>query len=59
MDDGAYIQPLYEGDNFSIYRIEDVDGEVGFDLHLFDTMTVHFLEDEWNELLEVLRNLGS
>jgi len=59
MEDGAYIQALYEGDDFSIYRIEDVDGEVGFDVTLFDSITLHFLKDEWNEFIEVIKNLSA
>jgi hypothetical protein len=53
-DDGLKIKTIHEGENFSIYRVEDSDGEIGYDLNLFDTVTVHFVEDEWNELLAVL-----
>jgi len=58
MDDGTMIQALYEGDDFSIYRVEDLDGEVGFDVTLFDSVTLHFLKEEWNDFLEVLQNLS-
>lgn len=58
MDDETMIQALYEGDDFSIYRVEDLDGEVGFDVTLFDSVTLHFLKEEWNDFLEVLHNLS-
>ena len=45
-DNGTQIQALYEGENFSIYRVEDLDGEVGFDVTLFDSITLHFLKEE-------------
>jgi hypothetical protein len=51
------IQVLYEGENFAIYRIEDEDGSVGYDLHILDTLTVHLIEDEWNEFLDIMQNL--
>ena len=50
------IQTLYEGEDFSIYRVEDGDGEVGFDVTLFDSVTVHFIKDEWNDFLTILKN---
>ena len=53
-DDNIKVKTLYEGDTFSIYRVEDEDGEIGYDLNLFDSVTLHFLEEEWNEFLEVL-----
>lgn len=56
-DNGTSIQALYEGENFSIYRVEDLDGDVGFDVTLFDSITLHFLKEEWNEFLGVMHNL--
>lgn len=57
MEDGTLVQALYEGDDFSVYRVEDVDGEVGFDVTLFDSITLHFLKEEWNEFLEAMHSL--
>ncbi|NJL93083.1 MAG: hypothetical protein HC915_04840 [Anaerolineae bacterium] len=56
-DNGTMIQALFEGETFSIYRVEDADGDVGIDVTLFDSITVHFLKDEWNEFLEVMQTL--
>ena len=53
-DDKIKVKTLHEGETFSIYRVEDEDGEIGYDLNLFDSVTLHFLEEEWNEFLEVL-----
>jgi len=53
-DDGVNVKTLHEGESFSIYRVEDEDGEIGYDLTLFDTVTLHFIEEEWKEFLEVL-----
>jgi hypothetical protein len=53
-DDSIKVKTLHEGENFSIYRVEDEDGEVGYDLNLFDSVTLHFLEEEWKEFLGVL-----
>jgi hypothetical protein len=57
MDDNVNIQVLYEGDTFSVYRFEEEDGEVAIDVNLFDTITLHFVKEEWNEFLEVLHSL--
>lgn len=54
---GITLQSLYEGEDISIYRVTDEDGEVGFDVTLYDTVTLHFVKDEWNEFLEVLQSL--
>lgn len=53
-NDNIKVKTLHEGETFSIYRVEDEDGEIGYDLNLFDSVTLHFLEEEWNEFLEVL-----
>ncbi|MFP4321995.1 MAG: hypothetical protein ACLFTK_06035 [Anaerolineales bacterium] len=56
-NDGLQIQAIYEGDTFSVYRIEEEGGEVGYDLNLFDSVTVHFLKEEWQAFLEVMHDL--
>ncbi len=53
--DGIRMQSLYEGESLSIYRVEDEDGEVGFDITFFDSVTIHFMRDEWNELVEIMQ----
>lgn len=51
------IQPIYEGDVFSIYRIEEEGGEVGFDVNFYDSVTIHFLKEEWNSFLDVIHSI--
>jgi hypothetical protein len=53
-DNNIKVKTLHEGDTFSIYRVEDEAGQIGYDLNLFDSVTLHFLEEEWNEFLDVL-----
>lgn len=59
MEDEVNVQLLFESDSMSIYRIQDEDGEVAFDLNLFDTVTLHFMKDEWNELVEAIQAIGA
>lgn len=51
------MQSLYDGESMSIYRVEDEDGEVGYDITFFDSVTVHLMRDEWNELVEILQEM--
>ena len=53
-NDNIKVKTLHEGETFSIYRVEDEEGQIGYDLNVFDSVTLHFLEEEWNEFLEVL-----
>lgn len=55
--DGISMQSLYDGESMSIYRVEDEDGEVGYDITFFDSVTVHLMRDEWNELVEILQEM--
>lgn len=55
--DTPSIQTIFEGDDFSIYRVEDEDGEVGYDVTFYDTVTVHFIKEEWNAFVEVVQAL--
>lgn len=59
MDDDMKVQMLFESDSMSIYRIEDEDGEVAFDINLFDTITIHLVKEEWNELAEAIGAIGT
>jgi hypothetical protein len=56
-NEGISIKTVYEGETFSVYRIEEEGGDVGYDLNLFDNVTVHFLEEEWQAFLDVLQGL--
>jgi len=57
MNDGMVnFQSLYEGDLFSVHRIEE-DGEVQYSITIFDTVTIHLDAEEWNEFLEVMNSL--
>ncbi|MBZ0304692.1 MAG: hypothetical protein K8I82_01370 [Anaerolineae bacterium] len=57
MTDNIKMQNLYEGESLSIYRVEDEDGEVGFDITFFDSVTLHLMREEWNELVEIMQQL--
>jgi hypothetical protein len=51
------VHVLYEGDDVRVYRVEEGD-EVGYDLNLFDTITLHFLREEWEEFLQAMHSLS-
>lgn len=57
MSEETTIQTLYESEDFSIYRVQDSEGEVGIDVTLYDTVTVHFVKDEWNDFLSLMHSL--
>ena len=42
------------GFNYSVWRTEEPDGEITYQLQL-NNVTVHFFEEEWAELLQVIR----
>jgi|GEM_PF-5460441 len=52
------VKVLIENDTLTIYKITDEDGDVGYDLNLFDSITVHFVEEEWTELIEAIKSVS-
>lgn len=47
------IEILAEGENFSLWRAEEPDGETTYHLEL-GTVTVHFFREEWEEFLKLM-----
>ena len=49
-------QTLAETENFVVWKAEEPDGETTYHLEL-NNVTVHFFREEWEEFLELSRNL--
>jgi len=49
-------ETLAETDNFLAWKAEEPDGETTYHLEL-NNVTVHFFREEWEEFLELARNL--
>ena len=47
---------IAETDNFLAWKAEEPDGETTYHVEL-NNVTVHFFEEEWNEFLQLVRNL--
>ena len=47
---------LAETDAYMAWRAEEPDGETTYHLEL-NTVTLHFFTEEWEEFLELVRNL--
>jgi hypothetical protein len=50
-------QTIAETDNFLAWKAEEPDGETTYHVEL-NNVTVHFFEEEWNEFLQLVRNLA-
>ncbi len=50
------IEVLAETEDFSIWRIEEPDGETTYHVE-FGTVTVHFFQEEWDQLLALVNQL--
>ncbi len=50
------IEILSETENFSIWRVQEMDEEVTYHIELA-TVTVHFFDEEWEEFLSLVRQL--
>jgi hypothetical protein len=48
------IEVLSETESFSIWTIKEPDGETTYHLEL-GTVTVHFFREEWEEMVELMR----
>ena len=55
-----HIEPktetIAETDNFLAWKAEEPDGETTYHLKL-NNVTIHFFNEEWNEFIELVRNL--
>jgi hypothetical protein len=49
-------ETLAETDNYMIWRADEPDGETTYHLEL-GNVTLHFFQEEWDELLELLHRL--
>lgn len=49
-------ETITETENFLVWRAEEPDGEVTFHIEL-NNVTVHFFQEEWQEFLELVRDL--
>jgi hypothetical protein len=49
-------ETLAETDGYMAWRAEEPDGEVTFHLEL-NNVTLHFFTEEWEEFLELVKNL--
>ncbi len=45
---------MAETKNFMLWKAEEPDGETTYHLEL-NNVTVHFFEEEWQELIELMR----
>ena len=50
-------ETIAETDNYLAWKAEEPDGETTYHVEL-NNVTVHFFEEEWNEFLQLVRNLG-
>ena len=49
-------ETLAETDNYLVWKADEPDGEVTYHIEL-NNVTVHFFEEEWQEFLQLARNL--
>jgi hypothetical protein len=48
---------LAETENYLAWRVEEPDGEVTYHLQL-NNVTMHFFQEEWDEFLALIEELG-
>lgn len=51
-----HTETIAETDNFLAWKAEEPDGETTYHIEL-NNVTVHFFEEEWNEFIQLVRNL--
>ena len=49
-------ETLAETENYIVWKAEEPDGETTYHLEL-NNVTIHFFKEEWDEFLELVRNL--
>ena len=52
------IEILAETDRFNLVRTKEPDGETTYHLEM-GNVTVHFYQEEWEELVKAIRDLGA
>jgi hypothetical protein len=50
------VEILAETENFAVWRSEEEGGEVSYHLDV-GAVTLHFFREEWQELLDLLRQI--
>ena len=49
-------ETITETENFMVWKAEEPDGETTYHIEL-NNVTVHFFEEEWNEFMQLVKNL--
>jgi hypothetical protein len=49
-------ETLAETDNFMAWKAQEPDGETTYHIEM-NNVTVHFFQEEWNEFLQLVRDL--
>lgn len=52
----VHTTTLAETENYIIWKAEEPDGEVTYNIEL-DSVTLHFFEEEWKELLKLVASV--
>jgi hypothetical protein len=55
-DSEPTTETIAETDNYLAWKAEEPDGETTYHLEL-NNITLHFFKEEWDEFLELVRNL--
>ncbi|MCL4273309.1 MAG: hypothetical protein QY328_01030 [Anaerolineales bacterium] len=50
-------ETIAETENFLAWRAEEPDGETTYHIEL-NNVTIHFFQEEWNEFLQLVKELG-
>lgn len=57
MSDEVQTENLVETENYAAWLSHEPDGETVYHLEL-GTVTVHLFQEEWDEVVELIRNAG-
>ena len=57
MSEEGTIEVLAETEDFSVWRIEEPDDETTYHLEI-GTVTVHLFQEEWDQFMELVAQLG-
>jgi len=55
-NNGPQTETIAETDNFLAWKAEEPDGETTYHIEL-NNVTVHFFAEEWNEFMQLIKNL--
>lgn len=50
------VETVIETDRYTVWRAKEPDGELQYHLDV-ENVTLHFFQEEWNELLEMMATL--